>query len=745
MKISKIISVVTLSAFLVCTACSCTKEDKYRTDEVKNFAEVSQLQAIEDSKTVAENDRFTLSWNKDDCNVILTDKSNGKVWSTSPIDKNTGAVIADDNNLFSPINMEYVMKSAFRTIEVTGKQGAMIDGEVKSRLIDKGIELTFVFTKYQIAVPVEFKLHNTGLEVSVNLANIGENASTADYRIFAISLAPYLCSVDNSTENYLFVPSGSGALMYTDIRDNGIARSFEGKVYGDDATEEKKYQDSTTKFVRMPVFGANETNNTMSAIITDGSEMATVKANVGDAITTVSNAYSKFRVRGYNSSVMEYGGATGNAQVRYYSYDRVSEGKISVMYTPVVSEKEGYVEIANNYRNHLVKEYGLTSGADDKLLSLEYLGALRVKDHFLGIPYTKTVSLTQINDITESLKKLSAFNNIDVKLKGFGESGITFGKLGGGFEVTSKTGGKKDISAFNEYCKENGISQYFDFDLIYFNKSGNGFSTSKDNSSTANGYPAERNVFSPTTNTVLKGSKPASLLARGQLNEALEKALKATEKYGFTGVALDTVSQTIYSDYGETKYSNVGNIKQDVLALIESAKKDGNKLAVSDANDFAAVGADKIFDAPLASAKLTSLDTDIPFYQIVFKGYVPLSGESINISSSARGQFLKSLSVGSALQFSLIGSYTTDYTAYLNKDIHSMVIDNNLEDIISLVNEGKNVLEKVKGKNITDYTVIDENVRKTVFDNGTEIYINLGDKAYTYNGITIPAEGFEVR
>ena len=164
---------------------------------------------------------------------------------------------------------------------------------------------------------------------------------------------------------------------------------------------------------------------------------------------------------------------------------------------------------------------------------------------------------------------------------------------------------------------------------------------------------------------------------------------------------------------------------------------------MSDANDYSAVISDKIFDAPLSSAKYNSLDVDIPFYQIVFKGYVPLSSESINTSANSRKSYLQSVSVGSALQFSLINNYSSKLASYLYKDIQAMKAENNIEMIKSMVNQAEKYLNSVNTAHITGYEIFG-NIRKTEFDNGVVIYVNFGDNSAAINGITVPANGFEV-
>lgn len=740
MKKSKMPAVISAVLSVTLLLCACGSKDKYGTLRTKSYEQISE-KTYADSAVIAENDNFKLNWDADDCNIIMTDKRNGKLWSTSPIGP-SGETLEDANSLFSPLDIEVVMRSAFKSIKQTGKNGAVNNGGVSSKLIENGIELTFFFDEYQIAIPVEYTLSEKGLKASVNLENIGENAESSDYRIFKIALAPYLCAARNDNNNYLFVPSGSGALMYTDVRGDGVARNFSGKIYGADATAEKKFEDSEIKEIRMPVFGATDRENTLCAIVTDGAQTCYIDAEAGDAQTGISNAYASFQVRGYNASVMEFGGATGNKEVEYFSYDRIEKGRLSVVYQPIVSDI-GYMGIAEAYRDYLKDNYGLTADSEDKTLSLEFVGAVETKKHFIGIPYYSADVLTSFSDVSSIISKIGLDNNIDVKLKGFGESGISYGKLAGGFKLTGVTGGKKEFSELTKFCSKSNINLYYDCELLYFRKSSGGFSPSRSNSSTANGYPAAKYRFSPATDDILKDTPSASILSRALLEKAIKKTATFAEKVGMPGISIDTISNTSWSDFSDREYINSGNIQSDISKAVNTLKKSNLSVSVSDANDYSAVISDKIFDAPLSSAEYNSLDVDIPFYQIVFKGYVPLSSESINTSANSRKSYLQSVSVGSALQFSLINNYSSKIASYLYKDIQAMKAENNIEMIKSMVNQAEKYFNSVNKAHITGYEIFG-NIRKTEFDNGVVIYVNFGDNSAAINGITVPANGFEV-
>ncbi len=734
-----IVMLLILCLTLTCVGCSSGEYGSVK--ETVIYSEDKILTA--DSALVAQNTKYELHWDNIQKNVLLKDKSSGAVWSTSPVDEN-GEVLADESSLYSPINLEYIMRSGFRTLSVTGKAGAVEKDGVSSELIDNGLRITYLFKDLQISIPLEFVLTDRGLEISADLEKIAQNADVTGFRSFKISLAPYMCSVVNTAENYLFVPSGSGALMYADERGSGAARSFSGKVYGEDITEEKNEEFTYTESVKFPVFGGQNGNNTISCIVNDGEELCSIKANVGDGVTGISNAYAEFQVYGYNGTVMDYGGSTGKKLVNYYSYDRISTGKISVLYTPVTTEKSGIVNIADEYRNYLSDSGLLNERAEENKLSLVLYGGMELKKHLFGIPYNKVTALTSFSDVLSVLKELEATDmQLDVKLVGFGVNGINGGKLAGGFTYSSKLGSKKELKELQDYCSDKNIDLYFDYDTVNFSKSGNGFSTNSDNASAANGYPAQRYSFSAVTGAGNE-STVSSLLSRGKLETVIDKVIASAEKMGFSAVSLSTFSNTVYSDYSSLEYACCGNTVKDYTKAIKSIKNENLKLSGSSANSFVAARADKLFDAPTYSGKLSDFDCDVPFYQIVFKGYVPFSTESVNIAENSQKQLLKALEVGGGLQFSLIKNYTSEYASYNNEDLNLMIYKNNATLIKETVEKTEDLYEKLNGARVIDYQIINASVRKTVFDNGAVIYVNYGTEKYISDEITVDGLDFRM-
>lgn len=743
-KLKRFITVA-LSILLLLLICGCGNTVIYKNAKNPVSEKMAKEATIVASGIVAENDNFSLIWDSENVCIQLLNKITGEKWSSTPCDTE-GKYLEDPENLFSPIDMEYVVYSGYKTVECTGKKGAVIDGTVSSEKIENGIKVTFVFPESKIAIPVNFILNENGLQTSVELNEIVEDLR--DRKVFSITLLPYFCSANNIDDNYLFVPSGSGSIMFTDIRSDGTPREFEGKVYGEDPTQEIAEKFTDANEICLPVYGVKTATSTMSAIITEGAEKSYIYAQSGSSSLGCSFINSTFRIRGYNRTIIEYGGATGKKFIGQYTREMDTDSVLSIDFKPSVStEIQGYNFIANEYREYLTKKYDLKKNAENTILSLKILGGIQVKKHIFGIPYSKVEPLTTFDEAKSIISSINAqTKKLDVQLVGFGESGIDLGKLGGGFSFSKELGKNKSIAELQKYCSDNAVNIYYDYDLIRFNKSGNGFSPSSDNSSTANDYPAKIYKYSAVTGSMDKNAPVSAVLKRSRLSDAVKESINAAKKNEFKGISLSSLSNIAYSDYSsDMKYSNCSLMGVDVSGFLNKVRENDLGIATTKANDYAAAVSDKVFDSPSNDAMSLSFDCTVPFYQMVFKGYVNQSLESINTSTNPDKQLLKVIETGTALQYSLIANYNSQYAFYEHENLQYMLYKNNSDRIVESLKKCSSYLESVTNAGIKEHIIINKDVRKTVFDNGITVYVNYGDTDYMDEEITVGLMNFRVR
>lgn len=710
-----------------------------------------------ESGIIAENSKFSLEWDAETANVMVKDKQSGYVYSQIPneyykenreklkIAQNEfmpGTDIPEVESagvapLYSPVYITTLAAGNNVISTLYANTEVFLRGRVGSKEIENGIRVTYYFDGQMIAVPVEYKLTETGFSVQLVPKEIVE--SNKETTVLTVSLSPMLCSVSAKRENYLVVPSGSGALMYADERGSGVTRTFAGEVYGADPAVEIYEKLSGVKDVRLPIFGAVEGERTVAAIIENGSEKCVINAQAGDRNTGYASSYVTCYVRGYNRPVSTI--LAGRIRIRTHIKENlVSSEPITVSYHVLDKQQSGYSGIASYYRDWLIENRGMSDKAESRLLYTTMLGGFQTNELMLGIPYKDTKVLTTYKQAEEIVKELSELSNgsMVLNMSGFGATGVTYGDLGGGFKLDGIFGSKKDIKKLLSTANELGVDTYFNFDIIRFKKGADGL---KDTAVTANNAASKQYKYNRGTKLRVLDNYHF-LLQRELIGKAAEKALKAAEKLGITGVSFDSLGSVAYSDYVDEKYYNKEGTQEQVADIIKNVKKDGAKLAVDEANEYAAIGANVIFNTPTISNQNMSFDEEIPLYQMIFKGCVDIAGEAINTATNSRTQFLKAIESGMGLSFQLTKDYSVDATLVEEDVFFATKYDDNKQTIGDMLDEADEYLSLVKSAKIIKHDNISASLSKTVFDNGVTVYVNYGDKAASADNVKVPANSF---
>jgi hypothetical protein len=309
-----------------------------------------------------------------------------------------------------------------------------------------------------------------------------------------------------------------------------------------------------------------------------------------------------------------------------------------------------------------------------------------------------------------------------VNLKGFGSTGLEAGLLGGGFKPDSAFGGQKALNDLTAWCENNQVDSFFDYDLVFYRESGNGFSV-RDSAITAAMIRAK--YFDYDIVTHQQTGDAMYLANRYTMAKSAQKVAALAQKQGTTGAGISTLSNTAYSDYNSRNYYCKAHMSNDVQRMIGALNAAGLKTFGAQANDYAAVKLDYIYDTPTESSGFFALDMDIPFYQMVFKGSVGLSGGAINLAQDPRMEFLKTIATGSSLGYTLCESAERDVLLGNHSAVGSGIYSGLSEQIIEYTTQAQPLLDKVRTASIVSYEK-NGNVSRTEFDNGVVLYVNYG-------------------
>ena len=153
-------------------------------------------------------------------------------------------------------------------------------------------------------------------------------------------------------------------------------------------------------------------------------------------------------------------------------------------------------------------------------------------------------------------------------------------------------------------------------------------------------------------------------------------------------------------------------------------KKAGLKFASADANIYAAVLSDTVNNTPTTSTRSHVFMCDIPFYQMVLRGYIPMTTESINLSDNSFKTLLFAVESGIGIEYTLISKWDELLINSEYPYFYSTVYSGLKDEIIENCNRLKSYYDCIKDSAIVSHNILDSGVRETVFDNGTRVFVN---------------------
>lgn len=707
------------------------------TDGLYEIPLVEAEEEYADSGEIANDGSVSLEWDADRLALLLKDQ-NGGVWGSLPhyqyesMELGGGAKRYVESHLF----IDYIEPDTMNIKTLNSYIGAYENGRVYSALIENGIRITYYFDEIGIVIPVEYTLVDGALQVSVDCNEIHEDI----FKLYRIHILPFCASTPNSREDYILFPDGSGVLLYCD-KDKGT-NNFSSQVYGNDPAFVEIMKNKNTAAARMPVFGIKSGDYALCGIITQSEGAAEINGTTGDLDVNYSNVYASFYVRGKDLvKVPEMWGR--KLTLNKYSNKMPDNFKIAVRYYPLKPAGQAYIAIADTYRNYLIKEKGLKKQGEDQLLYFDVSMAATIRKFYFGLPFDVTTTVTDYKQVKEIISQTISNTNVNpvVRLSGIQKGGVEVGKIGGGFRFEGVLGSEKDRKTLFEYADKNEVSLYPDFDIVRFRKSSGGF-----NSSAAIKAPTTLTAYQYFYNLATKERDTEKyrymLLTPAKLMPAFEKLMSLIERKQIDYISLSTLGNTAYSDYRDSRYYLRSGFSETVNQIQNAARNNGIKLMYEEANDYAAVAAAHIISAPTKTSRYFGEGHPVPFYQIVLKGYIPMSTAAINLQDSPTNEVLMAVSTGIGLLYSVCGTETLDYVSSPYTPLSSGKFSKIQTDVFQTVKRFQEVFDATKDAQIADYIVLDPGVYKTVFNNGTMVIVNFTKNDYRYGNTVVASMGY---
>lgn len=710
--------------FLSLTGCGSENSQPLFDKDAKN--------GIPDNEIICENEKYRLEFDDDNMGLILTDKVSGMAFSSVP-EKSSGEEfdqlgmpIKKHPQVESVIKVEY-LNSATNTVDtLLSYTGAVKNGRVRCGKTKNGLRVEFYFDDADIMIPVDYSLCDTGAVIGIDPTAIQEGKN----KVHTVSVAPFWCSAENDAkDSYLFVPSGSGAVVEPETRSQQ-GETYSAQVYGEDYAIEKKVSISETEEIKLPVYGVKTGEKGVCAIIEKGAESAWIELNTGSETYGFSAVYAKFQLRGYTDHTAKLFSKTEIENVVHSQL--MITTPVSVIFCPLVKENANYSGMAKAYREYLIKTHNLKATQKEVPLNLNLIGGALVTRSFLGVPYSSTLPVTTVSDAESIISSLKTNINssFSVCLKGFTHQGINIGDLGGDFALSSKIGNKKELKALAEKCSKSNTELYMNYDIVRFSKSSNGFSKNFDSVINAGEQTATQYLYDIAVRSKIEKTIHY-LLSPSKIVDAAQKVNKSAVKYSLGGVSLDTLSYMSYSDYKNKENSNYyakSGFSGVAMKAFEKIKAK-HKLMTTSANAYSAVFADIITDVPFCSSGEYLFSNEIPFYQMVFKGYIPMTSKSLNLADDVQKLLLNAVEGGTGISYTVMNKWDNSLIDSPYRVFFGSVYSEIKDDITNNVSKITDYFNSIKGATIVSHEILDNGLRLTIFSNGVCVYTNYSEKS----------------
>ena len=251
----------------------------------------------ESYKKMASTESLDLYAQPESGRFYVQDRTKGSVWYSNPINRE------DDEKATGVYRMEMASLLIVRGIDVVNKQQFKKNSETSSvrrdtfvfEPIHNGFRIIYTFAEEGFVIPVVVQLEGDSLKVAIEAKGVKETMPETNL-IGSIDLLPYFGAAGKEADGYVFVPDGSGALMYLNNNKQTYA-VFEQPIYGRDYSLDMATKPTNKQDVNLPVYGIKNNENAFLAVVTGCEEMGTICAVPNMKFTEYAQAYCTFNLR----------------------------------------------------------------------------------------------------------------------------------------------------------------------------------------------------------------------------------------------------------------------------------------------------------------------------------------------------------------------------------------------------------------------------------------------------------------
>ena len=587
-------------------------------------------------------------------------------------------------------------------------------------------------------VSVVYRLDGDDLLVEVPMSELEYQD---DKPIYSLTVLPYFGAGTTEDEGFLLVPEGGGALINFN---NGktTQNSYYANVYGWDMCIDRSAVVHETR-TYFNTFGVSETDNSFLCILEEGAPYAAIQADISGRYNTynyVNAVYSIAQREQYDVSSLANG-------TMYMYLEQLPDEVLTQRYRFI--DSGSYVDMANVYRGYMQDKYGADMAMRDETetpVALEIVGAVDKVKQVLGVPVSRPLKLTTYEEAEAIATELygEGLSNMRVKLTGWMNGGVQQ-KMLSRVRTISSLGSKSDLKDMVKDVEALGAEVYLDGVTHYAQDSNllNGFSVLSDAARFISKEKAELYSYSSITYAQRDSQDPYYLLHADKILEMTDNLVKGAEKFG-ANISLNDTGYVLSSDFYRKKTVSRQQAMEMQSQQLKEISDSGMGIMTRMGNDYAIMYTDIVTGMDLNGSEYSIVDTFIPFYQLALHGYVNYTGDALNLAGETQEELLRSAEYGAGLYFTVMNEspfalQKTLYTEYFGAEYSAWH-----DRIVSIYSRYNEELGHTFNQRMTDHISFSDELKCTVYEDGTRVYVNYSYNDAEADGHRVPARDYLV-
>jgi hypothetical protein len=687
--------------------------------------------SIEEHRLVARSDDYALYLREDRLSILVEDVKTGSVFRSTVQDEDQSLQTAAWKTFVqSGIVLEYIKGTNLVPERVDLVKGTP---EVTYTYVETGFEATVYYKDLSIGYTVGVHLNGKGLDVRLPEAKLIE--SSDEFKVANIYVFPFLgYSAPELHTGYMFIPDGSGALIYLEDNNGKFKQPYSEKVYGRNIGIDDAYVVSLfagrldpvnpSEEILAPIYAMVHTDEQMGmmAHIKSGAEVATIEAYPNGAITRYDWITSYFVYRQvYNQLTSQTSGTIPVRQKERNHFD------IHIKYDFYSGEQANYVEMAKDYRTTLLDEGKLNVQDMTYHMKLDFFGS----DQENWMLFKKAVTMTTTEQAADSLSELKELDvdKVLATFLGWQDKGYYGGLPLKDYKPGRSIGGKKGLEELQDKAVQLGYQLFLDVDPITINPERT--------------FLAERQSVKKL-NKQLYNDFMYRLVYQDFYYQLPSLTLKKMEgllskftQNNMTNLSVRKITNTLFSHLYKGEIYDRSETLTTYKEAIDTLSQ-GTQLIMEKPFEVYLPYTKAITSMPIESSKYIFVDEEVPFFSIVYNGIVPMYSDYGNFMANQTMYRLKLIEQGVWPAFLITYEDPSLLINTNSSHLYSSKYDYYKSTIVDYYKEFSEIASSHQGALVENFEKQGD-VSIITYDNGVKIYVNYSLEEVLIDGVNVGA------